>query len=144
MDKSGIGMVQEAVTVQGGWGRRPRGLCVVFRSAKARPFGPGSMSGNTRLGQAIWRIVFPRSISDGSFFATANSIRTSSFGNALQAWEKVGIHGKDLQIFLSFPAALRPGALRSAAGRISREEISEVDLRSWLIGKQEGLIRILV
>ena len=32
------GTVQEEVTVQGGWGRRPRGLCVGFRSAKARPF----------------------------------------------------------------------------------------------------------
>ena len=27
-------MVQEEVTVPGGWGRRPRGLCVVFRGAK--------------------------------------------------------------------------------------------------------------
>jgi hypothetical protein len=33
-----FGMVQEEVTVQGGWGRRPRGPSVVFRSAKARPF----------------------------------------------------------------------------------------------------------
>jgi hypothetical protein len=28
------GMVQEEVPVEGGWGRRPRGLFVVFRSAK--------------------------------------------------------------------------------------------------------------
>ena len=36
------------------------------------------------------------------------------------------------------------GAVRSAAARTSLEEISEVDLGSWLIGKREGLIRILV
>lgn len=47
-------------------------------------------------------------------------------------------------VFLSFPSAFRPGALRSAAARTSLEEISEVNLGSWLIGKQEGLIRILV
>ena len=32
------GMVHEEVRVPGGWGRRPRGLRVVFRYAKARPF----------------------------------------------------------------------------------------------------------
>jgi len=33
-----IDLVHEEVTVQGGWGWCPRGVCVVFRSAKARPF----------------------------------------------------------------------------------------------------------
>jgi hypothetical protein len=91
------------------------------------------------------RIVFPRSPLRGSFprnskFDQDFELRRCSPGMT-KSWESAV---RISPIFLFFPAALRPGALRSAAARTSLEETSEVDLGSWLIGKQEGLIRILV
>jgi hypothetical protein len=43
------GVVQEEVTVESGWGRGPRGLYVVFRSAKARPFAERKANSATRV-----------------------------------------------------------------------------------------------
>ena len=47
-------------------------------------------------------------------------------------------------ILLCFPAPLRPGTFRSAAVRSSIEGCSHVDPGSWLIGRQEGLIQIVL
>ena len=106
---------------------------------------PGSMSGNTRLNQAIGRIVFPRSPLRASF---PRNCKFDQDFELRQCSPGMGKSGNPWEGFTDFPLLPRSfqtqGAVRSAAARTSLEEISEVDLGSWLIGKREGLIRILV